>query len=312
MAKKIKPFKLDSYRSRAGRVAFINQPDNMYAKPVFANMAVILFVIIDLFCLKIIWNLVQSENPVFVWSIAAACAMALDIPLAIAAIAVKKYHHGLCDKKEKNIILVLSVSVFVIAFLFSFGFRIMTKDLSFEIEAGSNMENTMETSTEEIVEENPAVLYAALFNGVIPLLTSLSSYVISYFSYNPVDGKLVRLKRERIGLQNNILEAEKALTEAETAQQHSEGLIARENDLYAEFIRKLDADAHTMEQLVRVLIAEKLGTPEGVTAMTNSGERVAEKYEKNDEHAKELVEHIRKQFENETKVIALKNNQIVA
>ena len=39
----------------------------------------------------------------------------------------------------------------------------------------------------------PAVLFASLFNGVIPLLTSISSFVISYFSCNPVGLKLSRL-----------------------------------------------------------------------------------------------------------------------
>ena len=67
-----------------------------------------------------------------------------------------------------------------------------------------------------------------------------------------------------------------------------------------------------MKQLVCVLKAEKLGTPKGITAMIVSGEKLAETYEKNDEPANELREHIKNQFENEKKVITLKNNQTVA
>lgn len=290
------PFKLDSYSKRAGRVDSLNRPDNIYAKEWFSNIAVLAFVFIDLFCLKVVWNLVQTEDPLYVWCVAFACASALDVPLAIAAISQKRYQQGICTKAERNTILFLSIAVFTVAFAFSFGFRVLTRDLSFDIGTGSTLTNTLVTGTETGTTDAPAILFASLFNGVIPLLTSISSFVISYFGSNPVELKLAKLEKERIGLQANILEAKKALAETETADQHCEGLIARENDLYSEFIDQLDADALALKELVRIILMEKLGTPEDVTAMSKSGDRLCQEHISSDAPRQELPDYINGQI----------------
>lgn len=290
------PFKLDSYKKRSDRVDIIHRPDSIYAKTWFSNLAVLLFVFIDLFCLKVVWNLVQAEDPYYVWSVALACAAALDVPLAIAAVSQKKYQQGICTKTERNTIVCLSIAVFAIAFVFSLGFRVLTRDMTFDITTAGTIVD--ELGREVQVEETdvPAVLFASLFNGVIPLLTSISSFVISYFSCNPVEMKLSRLEKERIGLQSNILEAKKALAETETSSEHCIKLIARENDLYAEFIDQLYADALALKQLVRIILMEKLGSPDDITAMSDSAEKLQKENCLSEETEQELPEYVNKQI----------------
>lgn len=300
MRKKTSPFKLDTYRSRSERVDYIEKADSIYARTWFSNLAVLAFVFIDLFCLKVVWNLVQTEDPLYVWCIAFACAAALDVPLALAAIAMKRYHQGIGTKKEKNIILILSVGIFAVAFVFSFGFRLITKDLSFEIGTGSTLTNTMSAST-ETDGNNPAVLFAALFNGIVPLLTSGASFVISYFGYDPLGMKLLKLGKERIGLQANIHEAEKALGEASTSEVHCQGLIAREDDLYAAFLEQIDADALNLKQMVRVMMMERLGSPDDITSMTKSAEELEKSFPYDATPGKELPEFINVQLANQEK-----------
>lgn len=266
--------KMDSFKNRSERVKIVNGPDNIYAKAWFSNIAVLMFVFIDLFCLKVVWNLVQTEDPLYVWCIAFACAAALDVPLAIAAIVQKRYQQGLCEKSERNIVISLSIAVFAVAFVFSFIFRVVTRELSFDIGTGTTMMNALETGVKEDNTNAPAILFAALFNGVIPLLTSISSFVISFFGYSPLDMKLTDLERERVELQSNILEVKRALAETETPEENCTALIERENELYSAFMDQLDADALELKQLVRTILMEKLGTPEGVTAMTDSGDRL--------------------------------------
>lgn len=272
------PFRLDAYRTRAGRAIQLHKSETIYAKKSFSTICIAAFVCIDLFCLKTVWNLVQTENPIYVWLVAFACAAALDVPMAIAAIAVKRYKQGLSDKKEKNLILILSVTVFVIAFIFSLGFRIITGDLSFDIHTDATLINSvsMEPETNQITYTNPAVLYAAAFNGVIPLLTSLSSFIISYFSTSPMIEKSMKIEKERIGIQTNIIEAEKAIAECADIETHCECLIAREKDLYKEFIDQLDAEAITVKQTARVIQMEKLASAENITSITDASKKLEE------------------------------------
>jgi hypothetical protein len=291
------PFKLDNYKTRAKRVEALNRPDNIYARAWFSNIAVLAFVFIDLFCLKVVWNLVQTEDPMYVWCVAFACAAALDVPLAIAAIALKRYQQGLCTKAECNIILILSIAVFATAFVFSFAFRVLTRDLSFDVGTGATLTNTLASGTETDDSNVSTILFASLFNGVIPLLTSISSFVISYFGCNPVDMKLAALEKERIELQANILEAKRALAETETAAEHCKGLIAREKDLFAAFLDTLNADEKWMKQVVRVVLMKILNSPEEVTAMIESAEELHQENVLSETPGQELPEYVKQKID---------------
>lgn len=241
----------------------------------------------------------QTESIEFVMALAFACALSLDVPLAIAACALKKYNQGLSSKQEKNIIMLLAIAVFVTAFTCNLGFRIYTRDLTFSTKKSSIIVDTQAaTEMAESGEDKMAILYAALYCGVIPLLTSISSFLISLWGYNPLGERQKRLEKERIGLQANIHEAEKALAETSTAEQHCHELIAREDDLYDEFVKQLDADALALKQMVRVLIMRKLGTAEHVSAMSGAGAKLAQSYEVNDEPGQELPEFIYGQMNN--------------
>lgn len=286
--KKITPFNLDRYGSRAERTTDLNKPDNIFANELFGDLTVFVFVLIDFVCLRVVWNLVQTENPFFINCIAVACAAALDVPLAIAAKVLKKYNQGLYDRQEKNLVMILSIAVFTVAFVFSFCFRVFTKDLSFAIDTGETLTNTLSAAGETDTGGGTSILVAALFNGVIPLLTSIASFVISFFGYDPLNIKLGRLKKGRIGLQANIHEAEKALAQTSTADQYCNELIAREEDLYQEFMNQLDADALALKQMVRVLIMKKLGTPEYVSAVSKDGTKLAQPYEAGNGPGREL------------------------
>lgn len=305
MLKKAPVFKQDSYSSREGRVRNLHKPDTIYARPWLSNLAVLAFVIVDLFCMKVAWNTVQIEDPRYIWCTSVACAVALDVPLAIAGIVVKRYHQGLCDKREKNIVLILAVSVFVAAFIFSFAFRFSTRDITFKLDATSNMTNTIESSASGNDNiENPIVIVSALFAGVIPLLTSISSYVISYFGYDPLGMKIAKLETERVRLQSNILEAERALAQAETSEEYCRSLLARENDMYHIFQERLMADGMELKQLVRILIMEKQKTPEEVTEIVRNGEDLITSHHIGVAPERELLKYIDNQIET-------RNNNVV-
>ena len=305
----VSPFALDPYNTRAKRTKRIYTPDNPYAKKITNYVAILVFCCIDLYCLSVVWNLVQLEAPLYAYSVAHGCALALDIPLAIGAIALKKYHHGLMSKQEAMITLTLSVVVFVIAFAFSLAFRLVTKDLSFDVGTSSVLVNTTGDSISSS-DNNTSIWFAALFNGILPLLTSMSSFVISYFSTDPINEKLSVLETERISLQSNILEANMALAQGDDAITHCNGLLAREKDLYAEFIEKLNAENQTLKQLARLVLMEKLGTSNDVTAVTESAKYIYDGTEHLATPGTNLESFIDKKFGNNENLVAAENKLI--
>lgn len=261
MAKKNEPFKFEKYNSRSKRVTSLSKPDTIYAKAWFSTSAVFAFVLIDFFWLYNKWNMVQTAGFGYLCAIAFASAAALDVPLAVAAVQMKRYKQGLCGSGEKNLVMGISIIVFGIAFVSNFVFGIVTRNAVFS-EANKNVlvnaADTVGQLTETgAAEESAMVLYAALVSGLIPLLTSLSSFVISYFSYDPLGMKIAKLEKERIGLQENILDTEKALSESESVEEYLHELTEREEHLFSDFTEKLDSEGMAMSQMVKSALSER-------------------------------------------------------
>lgn len=270
---------LDDYGTRLWRTHQLNKSDSVYANSLVANIATVLFVIIDFICLYTVWNTVQTESSLMIALIAVGCAVCLDVPLAIAGNALKSHHQRLKDKTGTMIVMVLAVITFLVTFIFAFWFRLETKELTFDISSGSTLTNTLaETTTSETNDSN-AVVVAALFNAIVPLCTSIASFVISYFAANPLGEKIARLDKAIITLDSNLAEIEQVCQEAEGIQNYKQYLLAREEDMYRQFCESSEAQGIVRKQAVRFVIMEMLGTPDDITVLTESGEGVNKKAE---------------------------------
>ncbi|MBQ7796179.1 MAG: hypothetical protein IJ374_06435, partial [Lachnospiraceae bacterium] len=131
------------------------------------SCAVLVFVLIDLFIAKTPWNHVQSDGTLMACLCALAIAIALDAPMALAGKALREHEQGFRSKRSRDLVVVASVAGFLIAFAFNMGFSIFTRSLSFSMDFGGE------------AEKETAIMFSAVFKAVIPLLTSISSFVIS-------------------------------------------------------------------------------------------------------------------------------------
>ena len=270
---------LDGYGTRLWRSNRLNKADSIYATTLVANVATVLFVLIDFICLYTVWNTVQTESSIMVALIAVGCAVCLDVPLAIAGNALKSYHQKLRDKPSTMIVIALAIITFSITFIFALWFRLETKDLTFDISSGSTLTNTLTTGTTQESSGSDAVIVAGWFNGIVPLSTSIASFVITYFAANPLGLKIARLDEAIITLDSNIIEIEQVLKEIERVQYYKEYLLAREEDMYQQFCESSEAQGLVRKQAVRFVIMEMLGSPDDITVLTESGMQVNKEVE---------------------------------
>lgn len=270
---------LDDYGTRLWRVGQLNKSESIYASSWVANIATVLFVLIDFICLYTVWNTVQTESSVMIALIAVGCAVCLDLPLAIAGNALKSHHQKLKDKSSTIIVMVLAIATFLITFVLAFWFRVETKDLTFDISSSSTMTNTLAETTVEETNGSNAVIVAALFNAIVPLCTSIASFVVSYFAANPLGLKIARLDKAIVTLDSNLAEIEQVCQEAEGIQTYKQYLLAREEDMYQQFCESSEAQGVVRKQAVRLVIMEMLGTPDDITVLTESGEEINKKAE---------------------------------
>lgn len=288
-------------KNRVKLVEKNNKPESIYASEVLGNVLTLLFVGIDLACLYSVWNGIQTENPIMIILIAVGCAVCLDVPLAIAAHAFAAYKQGVSNKSKAYTILIISVVLFVIAFIFAFVFRVINKDV-FETSSSSGLVNTMNTNVdvaEQTEGDTPKIMIAALFTGVLPLLTSLASFVVNYFSARPLDKKIAQLKKSKIAYESMIAECEEILEESETADEHCSELMAREKDIFEAEKQKVYTQLDVAKQNVRLEIMKKIkASPEAITQITEESKKLINKNDY-DVSNSQLLSYVEKLTENE-------------
>ncbi len=236
------------------------------------------FVFVDLFNAKSSWNYLQTDNPLMIWCTAGACAVALDVPPAIAGYVLKKYLQGLTSKRECIFIVTLAFAAFSLAFFFNFGLKILMDDLLFSVNSASGLVNTATGAATETTEEHPAVLVAAIYSGIVPLLTSISSFLISFIGCDPLKAERMRYEQMKLELEDEILEYEVALCEVSSVEQFVQERIAREKDMHIIYKQKLRALSYHMMETFVVLLMEKYGDTEDVVNIMKASENMKEKY----------------------------------
>lgn len=276
MRVKNKPLALDPYHTRRWKLDYQNRSDTVYSSTWLSYIAVVLFVAIDFACLNSSWTSVQNDNEWLVKLISVGCAFCLDVPMAIAAIAAKEFTQKLRGKRESIIIISLSIACFLLVWGFQIGFRLVTRDATFS-ENATTLVNTLDTSTESSSSESgQTVLYAALFSAILPFCTSIASFVITYFSCDPLAKRIYRQKRIKIEDDANIVELNQALVEANDAEDYQKFLIAYEQDSLVAHNMKIDAQGELIKQVVRNEIMKKLSNPEQVAVIQESGAKLHE------------------------------------
>lgn len=267
---------LDSYGTRLWRRKKVNKALSVYAKSEVANIATVLFVLTDLVCLYTAFNTVQTESAVLIALITIACGICLDVPMACAGVALKQYHEGLKDKKSTMLVMVLATTTFLVTFAFSFWFRLETGDLTFDLSSGSTMVDSLATSGTETVnnEGNNAVLVASIFSAVIPFATSIGSFVINYFSFNPIEQMMAKNDEAIITLDSNAIELKQGLEEAKYIEEYKRYLLDREYDMYKQFCEAAEAQGLVLKQAARFVVMEKLQNPDDISVVTESGHNI--------------------------------------
>lgn len=294
MAKKNGPFKIDKYNSRTKRIKKLNKPDTIYSKSVLCNFMILIFVLTDFACIFTKWNVMKVQNIECLVGVGVSSAIALDAPLAVAAVAVKEYLQGLRTRLDKNVVLWISIIAFTLAFGSNFVFSFVTRNLFFSVKES---EGLVDAASQAATAAGTglgatAILYSAAVSGLVPLLTSICSFAFSFYCYDPLKKRIEKIEIERVGLQNNLMEIEKAIAEAEIKEEFFREMAEREEKLFSDFMEELEAEEMGMEQVAGVVIMEEMETSQEVTKIFRDNEKRMDKYLEKQENPVEQEELI--------------------
>ena len=268
-------------RERYKTMKKLNRADSLYTSSIASVFVTLFCCAADLTVLKSAWNLVQTESAVLVWILASACAVCLDVPLALAGVALKGCHQRVVKKSVAALTVILAVLVFLVVFAFCFWFRYESRELMFDVGTGTGVMNSLggTVTLPTISNEDKVIEIAALFNAVIPLATSVAAFCFSYFTANPLGKKILKLERAIFDKEEKISELKTIASYRDALYDHKDFLIERENDLYQQFIDSCNAQALKRKQESRLAVAQALGNPGDTIAVTESGFKLNESSE---------------------------------
>ena len=255
----------------------IDRLNSTYVCDLFSRMLFVYIVVfgalsIDTFCINTLLNKVlNNENSIAILGMSLCAAFALNLPLAVVGSKLKEYRQGLCQRSDCILLMSAAIALFLLVFIINFIFRIDIRDVAFEFNLDEGKFNSFGKAVPQPSSDKDLFIIPAVFVGMLPLFSSLASFVISYNAYNPLQNKIKALKASIIHLDNDISGLRAAIAEAENKQDHCKTLLAREQDLFISHTNIITAVAEQLRQKARIAVMERInGSPEEISVITDS------------------------------------------
>lgn len=238
------------------------------------SIATLFFIVADFVPLYIKWTSVQQDNWYFVALLAAVSAVILDLPMFLGGRVLREYQDGLRTKQSMISIVLPATIAFLIAYIPFLIFSFATKDATFEeaLPLGSASAISFDTTLINEASNPFSVSIAAIFSAVLPLGTSIASLVVGLCTYNPVKERLNKLEKVKLLAQEHktcIVEGMAQITDRMNL------LKAREQDLFANFIKEIKAQEQIRIQAYEEALEEALDA-EGILRVTDNAFQILE------------------------------------
>ena len=213
---------------------------NIWGNTVLNYVLMSLFVITDYTTLVTLFDDHSYAHTETKFITSLALAVALDVPLAMAACCIKEHIAGMRDKDVTVVITVAATTLFIAVFSVQFWYKI-------RLNADGNDLN--------------------LLMALLPLFTSIASFTFSFYSYSPH----LESEKKKLIIDNDAETMELIIAAAlEEAASHVYDAIQRanENAKYADAKAEKEAISEMMQVSFRKALAERMTNPESTENAT--------------------------------------------
>ncbi len=243
-----------SLRSRLNKEK--GKPESIWEHQTTVLIIMTICCILDTVMFFQLFNSYLSDDPYVRMLSIIAMLIGFDVAPILIGVELRKRNLGL---RANNIVIYAFGIAFIVAFLWNIVLRIATKDLVLP-------DNTMTSSligtvTNVASSKNKMATVNALFAASLPVITSLVSFGVSFYSYNPVRKRLNELKAEQIQLEDSIVELEALLLEYESDPNYWSRMLEDDEQKYLSTLDLIQELTIYYCDYVRERIKEHLGDP---------------------------------------------------
>lgn len=274
--------KVAEYRLKANKA--IHKSESLFGRNPRSMLIALLFTIADAVTLFVLWaEFLAEQSGLFIGILVGVMAICLDIPMSIAGSMIKACTQKLVGMKETVIITALALVAFLIVFIPNGYFRMNTRDQL--VSSGDGLEGmtyteeeTTETTTAEEEAEDDTLKPAGWLMVLLPLSTSICSFVCGYQLSDPLDEKLSVLDEQIVDHENYITEMDAELAELGDDQAaYAEQKRQAEQKSLASFEETIESQGALVKQIVRVLFMEAMNDPDAISRIEENARALLEK-----------------------------------
>ncbi len=252
------PIKLDSYGTRKSLYSKLYGAEPLLSSSIVANIFILAMTACDYFTNYSMWNLVLSTQLLIKYMITFSTAALLDLPMGIAANALKQYQQGRRSKYEAVFINVLAMGAFLMVLIMTSIVRINARNLCFPD-----------------IEEDKIRMLVAIAISLLPASTSFAVYAVTYACADPKRDRLAKLGRLKCSLEARIADIEAADKQSEFAEEYMDSFKKREDDLYKAHLDSIDAEVKEAEQLASLeVMAEIAASADQISTITARSQKL--------------------------------------
>lgn len=232
------------------------KPDTLWNHPFLLVVIIVLCAAVDSICFKQLFDSFLLDAPLIRWTAILGMLFAFDFVPVYLGLNLKK---RLQSYNVSIAVLITMVAILAIAFAVNVYLRIEFKDLVMPDLTESSTSIFGSVSAESNVSSR-AFPYA-VFASIVPLLTSIGSFTISFFMANPLKAEKLAFDSEHNELADHIGQIDALLQEYE-ADPDFYGRLTQDDDAKFEAMRQMIREKReTYRDYVRERIKEHLGNP---------------------------------------------------
>ena len=246
------------------------KPDTLWNHPLALIVIITLCAFVDFMCFKQLFDSFLLDSPLIRWTGILGMIFAFDFVPVYLGLNVRKR----LQKYNVSItILIVMGLIFTLAFAANIYLRISFKDLVMPDLTTSSTSIFGSVSTESTVSSR--ALPYAIFAGILPLLTSIGSFTISFLMANPLKAEKLALDTEHNELADSIGQIDALLQEYEADPDFYGRLMGDDENKYGVMKQMIREKRDTYRDYVRERIKEFLGNPTASNVLSNPLKEVA-------------------------------------
>lgn len=252
------------YHNLNSHIAKKYKPDTPLDKSFVPYLIMFLCATIDATCFIQLFTAISYDSVILLAIQTAGLLFSFDLVPLYLGIQLRRIRQGL--SKDKFLIW-LALIVCVLAVLLNVILRIMTME---QISPSQSATNYYGSMVQESQTDNTDTTSIALtiFGCILPILTSVGSFFISYLTYNPLKVRK-RLEEEMLNIKKDeIRRLDAIIYEYDIDTNFAEHLVNDDTAKYNEIKKRQRAMVLTYCDYVRLRLKEHLANPSAISALS--------------------------------------------